>query len=539
MDALYSADLDHPAGARAELVALREGDREADAFEAALAWAARVGGALDVTLAEGLAVLQQGDRLARLGCHLDDYGREVLDLGKRATESLARLGRGLSSRSLLREAVRSGRVCLRAAQTVLDVARGDEERAWVERAERLTVRQLEALVRSAGAPTEGLTADEDEPWYRLQVGLSDEERELVDEALELAAELGPGSSRLGALEAMAQELTSTLPEDPDVSDEAKLRATMGSLRSFRSGERERAAAALERETERWAHLAAVGPHPAVDVPVTADDSAEEVDRKLRALAGLRARCADLIGSLAARVKASGLPCILGFATFRQYVEERLGLPARSVEQRAAVEEKRWRSPGLQEAKHQGLPFEKLRLLSRLPEKDVAPWLPRAHALTCIELRRALEGEEERQLRARRQLRAPLPLRVAALLAGVVHAVRKAAGEVVVSTASCLTLMALHFIETWGDSVPRKTRSRKVRERDEGLCQVPGCSRYAAHAHHVTFRSRGGGDELANQLGACAYHHLRCIHAGFLRVIGKAPDALRWFLNGQAWDGPRP
>jgi hypothetical protein len=27
--------------------------------------------------------------------------------------------------------------------------------------------------------------------------------------------------------------------------------------------------------------------------------------------------------------------------------------------------------------------------------------------------------------------------------------------------------------------------------------------------------------------------------GWLRVVGRAPDELRWYLRGQRWDGPRP
>jgi hypothetical protein len=64
----------------------RGGEPEADACEALLAWAARARGALDVAIGEGLHALRMGDRLAQLGCHLDDYAREVLDLGKRAAE---------------------------------------------------------------------------------------------------------------------------------------------------------------------------------------------------------------------------------------------------------------------------------------------------------------------------------------------------------------------------------------------------------------------------------------------------------------------
>ena len=80
-------------------------------------------------------------------------------------------------------------------------------------------------------------------------------------------------------------------------------------------------------------------------------------------------------------------------------------------------------------------------------------------------------------------------------------------------------------------------SRKVRDRDGGECQVPGCSHRAQHAHHVVFRSRGGGDEQENQVALCAFHHLRCVHGGYLRVEGRAPE-LRWVLGGVEWRGPR-
>jgi hypothetical protein len=186
-----------------------------------------------------------------------------------------------------------------------------------------------------------------------------------------------------------------------------------------------------------------------------------------------------------------------------------------------------------------LPFEKLRLLSRLPEREIAGWTPRAHALTCVALRRELEGEAERQMRAQRKLAVPLPLRVAAVLAAAVEAVRERTG-MPLGLGTCLAVIARHFVETWRGAGKRsRSRSRKVRDRGDGHCQVPGCSHRATHAHHVLFRSHGGGDDLDNQIGVCAFHHLRCIHGGHLRVVGRAPSGLRWFLHGNRWEGPRP
>jgi hypothetical protein len=122
------------------------------------------------------------------------------------------------------------------------------------------------------------------------------------------------------------------------------------------------------------------------------------------------------------------------------------------------------------------------------------------------------------------------------IAGVLAAAIQAAGtltDTVVSPGRSLAFMAKHFLDVWQPSERRsKTRSRKARDRDLCQCQVPGCSRPATQAHHVMFRSQGGGDEQENLVGLCAFHHLRCIHGGYLRVFGRAPDQLTWFLGGK-------
>ena len=115
---------------RAELYRwFKGGEATGDRCEELLAWGSRALGGLNLNLAEGFHALQQGGRLAELGFNLDDYARERLDMGKRAAETLALLGRELQSRPLLREALRSGRVRLRAAETVLKLARGEARRA--------------------------------------------------------------------------------------------------------------------------------------------------------------------------------------------------------------------------------------------------------------------------------------------------------------------------------------------------------------------------------------------------------------------------
>jgi hypothetical protein len=151
-------------------------------------------------------------------------------------------------------------------------------------------------------------------------------------------------------------------------------------------------------------------------------------------------------------------------------------------------------------------------------------------MTCIDLRRKLQAKEEAQMCARGEFGAPVPLRVRGLVALAFRAARFVAGRPL-SPGECLATIAEHYIEVWGPaSEERVTLQRRVRERDGGYCRGPGCSRAAAQAHHIVFRSADGSDDPSNLLSLCPAHHLGVLHMGWARVTGKAPDALRWELG---------
>lgn len=514
----------------AELRALvHAGETDSDAAETVLAQLARVEGALELEIGDGLAALTVGDRLISLGfSNLGDYAREVLGIGERAAQDMARLSRELRSRPLLRAAVRSGEVRLRSAQTVLPVAVGDAEEEWVNRARVETVRALEKAVRAARAGE-----DVDEGWARLRVRLSPEERATVDEALAIAGRLLPGSRRPQRLEALAQEYLAEHPQDPE-NDPA---AAGGGAFRLESDRLERRKAELERETDRWSFLPGVREVPAGDGGPDRFEgmtSAVEIDDALRELAARRDGWDRLLGYCAYAVRRCGLWDLAGFASFEHYAAERLGLSARAVEQRAAVERRIWQVPALRAARDGGLSYEKVRLLSRLPDREIAGWIPKARRLTCVALRAELEKRDEAQMRAAKVLRARVPVRIALLLRAAFQAVRAAEGRLL-DDGKCLVRVARHFVETWKPHVKKaRTLSQKVRERDLGRCQVPGCSRGAVHAHHVDFRSRGGLDLAGNLVALCACHHLRGIHGGYIRVWGRAPDQLVWEVGGRIW-----
>ncbi len=120
-----------------------------------------------------------------------------------------------------------------------------------------------------------------------------------------------------------------------------------------------------------------------------------------------------------------------------------------------------------------------------------------------------------------------------LLQAAFRAARTASGRPL-SRSECIEAIARHFVDTWKPLVvTRNTVQKRVPARDRGFCQVPGCSRAAVHAHHVLFRSLGGGDEPQNLVSLCAAHHLHGVHMGWIRVRGRAPDELRWQLGAGA------
>ena len=77
----------------------------------------------------------------------------------------------------------------------------------------------------------------------------------------------------------------------------------------------------------------------------------------------------------------------------------------------------------------------------------------------------------------------------------------------------------------------------VFERDGWRCAAPVCtSRRNLQDHHIEFRSQGGGNELGNRITLCAWHHLRGIHGGRVRLRGAVGDGLHWQI-GLRRDGP--
>lgn len=130
-----------------------------------------------------------------------------------------------------------------------------------------------------------------------------------------------------------------------------------------------------------------------------------------------------------------------------------------------------------------------------------------------------------------------PRDVARLFRATLASVRKrleAERERLPSESEGFIAMLEHARATWEAEDPALRRYRRryrVFERDGWQCAIPGCrSHRNLQAHHIVFRSAGGGDELTNQTTLCAFHHHRGVHAARVAVRGRAPDRLRFELG---------
>jgi hypothetical protein len=350
-------------------------------------------GALDVALGELLADLDVSGRLIALGYSgIADYGREELGLKDSTARNLARLARALRERPLLRAAVWRGEVTTRKAETILAVSRGAGEAAWVERARRETVRALRAAVKEA----EAAAPEDDEPWSRLEVAFTSDQRLVVDAALELA---GRALEKRGAptwqkLDVICAEYLAEHPVEPDENDR-----DLVAYRVRDGAEREELETWLEQEYRNWDFLEAVPPLPADPNHADVQRDPMALAARLKELAAMRARWDSLVGHLAMLLRMCGLWRDMQFLSFGHYVEERLGMSERAVGQRIALARKLYELPKLDAALGEGrITYVKAREVARVAtERTEAEWIAKADGLTCIALRREIESREEAQM----------------------------------------------------------------------------------------------------------------------------------------------
>jgi hypothetical protein len=448
------------------------------------------------------------------------------------------------------------------------VATAQDEDAWIERARAMPTRQLEQEVRANDPCAEATDPDEALPETRVVVRCSPAVCEKWGHVREVAERVAGQRLRAGeALELVAAEVFSAVSIDPAFVE------SEGEPPEPRRREAP-ASPGLETAPAARARIPCV-PRSVASLTAGLDEAnAFELDRRLRLAVGLEQTLDAAIAPLLRRVTSSEYEWRGDYRALPSYAQEELGISASKARALLRLERAGDVCPELREAYRSGaLSWVKAQCLVPLLRLDLpgewrGAWVAWARRVTV----RRLEADVERALRLRaghhqawqrckfhperardpipaaeQQLCAPdvdpeatqeLAFRVPREVASLYGAVRETLrarltpergrwpldGEVFDALLDCALV-------TWTLRDPRAQRPDPVIERDGYRCAVPGCtSRRNLHDHHVEFRSAGGSDVLENRVTLCAFHHQRCLHAGLLRVRGRAPDALLFELG---------
>lgn len=521
-------------------------------------------------IAERLITTKAHERLgyARLG----DYARERPGLSARQLQELARVHRALAGLPALERALLANELPWSKVRLVARVATEEDEDAWLARARVISTRQLEQEVRESARGSELEDPDDAVPDTRVAVRCTPAVREKWSLVREMAERVAGQRLRSGeVLELVAAEAFSVISIDPAFAEIPALVAdrTRGSDVVDSRGADAPPAACAER-----AQALDLPPAIASLAAGLGDADAFELDRRLRHAVRLEQTLDAAIAPLLRRVTSPEYEWRDGYQTLSRYAREQLGVSASKARALLRLERAGDVCPALRDAYRGGhLSWVKAQCLLPLLLLDIpGEWRPAWIAWAKRVTVRRLEEDVERALLLRaghdlawhrckfhperaqdpippaeRQMCAPdvdteatqqlawrVPRDVAALFVAVRETLRSKLrprygraltdGEAFDGLLDCALL-------SWTLREPGTRRPDPVIERDGYRCAVPGCtSRRSLHDHHIVFRSAGGSDAPDNRITLCAFHHQRGVHAGLLRVRGRAPDQLVFELG---------
>ena len=517
---------------------------------------------------------------ARLG----DYARERVGLSARQLQDLAHVDRALAGLPRLERALVGNELPWSKVRLLARVASGADEADWIARARRVPIRRLEAEVQtSAPRAGAGEGEDPDAPPSLAQVTVrcSPAVRARWMHAHEMAERVAGQALRPGeALEWITAEVCSELPlaapvdeaaragEEPEAPPDTTPRSD--AEHAF-SDEDAAACAAAER--------APAAPPPAAIASLTAglaDADPFELDRRLRRAVALEQRLDAAMAPLLRVVTSAEYEWRRLWQPLAVYAAEQLGMSASKTRALLRIERAGDACPELRDAFRSGrLSWAKAQCLVPLLLLAVdgpGPWRSRwvrwaervtvrrleADVARALLLRAAHGPAWERCLldperaqhpipAAEQQMCAPeidleaterLTWRVPRDVAGLFVAVRETLRAQLrgdqrrmPTDGEVFDALLARALAAWSRRAPGAPRPDPVIKRDGYRCAVPGCSsRRHLHDHHVRFRSAGGSDEPENRITLCAFHHQRCLHAGRMRVRGRAPAGLLFELG---------
>lgn len=137
----------------------------------------------------------------------------------------------------------------------------------------------------------------------------------------------------------------------------------------------------------------------------------------------------------------------------------------------------------------------------------------------------------------KQIRFWAPLDIAAHWRAGIRHLRREAGNLPVW--ALVTILLMRSVRVWEQVDPgARPQGHRILERDGWRCQAPGCTaRRALEIHHIRFRSCGGSNEAGNRITLCHAHHQHGVHAGVVRLQGRAPDNLQWEIGCRSGQPP--
>jgi len=519
---------------------------EVEALDARLTELARNGAPLRRALARIAGTFVERRAWEPLGfARLADYARERPGLSARELYDLAHVDAALAKLPAIGAALASGRLGWTKARLLCRVATPEDEGLWLAAAGRLSAAALAREVRAidvdsleAGA----LDPLEDEPGERevLRVRAPRHVKSRWSNVKRtLRRVVGGWLPTETCVELVSAEVLSAIRLEVDPA------ALLPLARRVHSG---MADPELVAEPALTPNVPAPA-SPFVEALVAGLEDAEprELDARLRRAAALEQSLLTRIGPLLLAFVAARAPFKLGFRSLDSYARERLAMSPRKARAVLRLERACALAPALNDAWRSGriTPSQSQVLVPLMLAAGSEPfhsaWVERAADVTV----RRLEDDVEHALASGAFDPALLPelpeglqigaehmgpetdVWVANVPADVGRLFRACLGSVArrlnTGPGAALEAMFDHCIDTWYCPTPREHR---VFARDGFRCTVPGCtSQRNLHAHHVLFRSAGGGDDLANLVTLCAAHHQRGVHTGLIRIAGRAPDCL--------------
>jgi hypothetical protein len=243
---------------------------------------------------------------------------------------------------------------------------------------------------------------------------------------------------------------------------------------------------------------------------------------------------------------------LGYASDRQYWEERLGLCVTSVKERQTLAHRVSRFPALWHAIEDGevgLAAGKL-LACIVTQETEKAWVDRARRRTFKHLREEVRAAEVRArldggvpgppgegtippmdddptaVRPEKMGRVAVRLWMSADLKALFLAVERAWRLAGRPYGDFLRFLCVAFWKAWEHTFESDVAYANIYDRDGWQCASPTCTRRDVTPHHLKFRSQGGGEDEENLVTLCSCCHLQGIHTwGSIKARGPATQML--------------